>query len=78
MKLDHLKMLEEIDNFVENDLMSDMMERTKPYTQKEARKMAQTLGSIYSISHCIHCEACQPKYKKKFNLFGLKLWTKKI
>jgi len=66
MKLNYLKMLKDIENKVEDDFVFNMnckrMPNSKPYTQKEAEQMADLLGSVYSISHCIHCRACQKKY----------------
>lgn len=67
MKLNHLKMLEEIDDLVETDFCFNMdlktMPRSKKFTQKEAHEMAQLLERIYLIAHCIHCSACNSKYK---------------
>ena len=65
MKLDYHKMLKEICKLTENDFCSEMELRQLEgkYTQKEAERMSELLGKIYSISHCIHCKACQLKYK---------------
>jgi len=64
--IDSIKDVEEIDELVNNDFGQDMelkqMPNSKPYTQKEAREMAQIISLVYSKSHCITCEACQRKY----------------
>ena len=60
------KMLQEIDDLVNNDFFADMemklMINAKEYTQDEAKEMAGVIGMVYSISHAIHCEACGRKY----------------
>ena len=65
-KLDLKRMIKEIDSLVENDFCADMemklIFKSKAYTQKEAKEMADIISSVYSISHCIHCEACAKKY----------------
>ena len=69
MKLNYFKMLEDIDELVDTDFMLDMecklLPDAKEYTQEESKQMADILTRVYSISHCTHCEACQPKYKIK-------------
>lgn len=69
MKLNHLKMLEAIDELADNDFTADMdlksMPHSKPYTQKEARQMASIIGRVYLISHCIHCKSCAKKWEVK-------------
>ena len=69
LKLNYLKMLQEIDVLVNNDFCNEMeynsvlnSKYTRKYTQKEAKQMADLLGKVYSISHCIHCKMCQRKY----------------
>ena len=66
-EIDYKKMVKEIDVLVETDFCCDMechaLEHSKPFTQDEARKMSEIISSIYSIAHCIDCEACQGKYK---------------
>lgn len=66
MKLNYKKMLSEIDKLTNNDWCAEMEMRLLPrsggYTQKEAKRMAKLLSRVYSISHCIRCEACQRKY----------------
>ena len=66
MKLDYLKMLKEICKLTETDFCMDMELRQLggKYTQREAERMSDILGKVYSISHCWHCTACQLKYKK--------------
>jgi len=65
--LDHKKMLKEINNLVQTDFMFEMecnlLPNSKPYTQKEAKEMANLLTNVYMISHCLKCTACQAKYK---------------
>jgi hypothetical protein len=65
--MNYKKMVEDIDNLVQNDFCTDvflkMLPDSKQYTQKEAKKMAETLSRVYSISHCLTCEACGAKYK---------------
>ena len=66
-KLAHYKMLEEINTLVVTDFceemsMKSMKECSEKYTQEEATQMADLLGRIYLIAHCIHCHACQTKY----------------
>ena len=60
-KLNHKQMLTEIDKLVNNCWGFDIQLRTS-HTPEQAKEMANILGRIYSISHCIHCEACQKKY----------------
>lgn len=68
-KLDHLKMLQDIDALVETDFAFEMDCKTIPnstkYTQDEALQMAGIIGKVYSIAHCLTCRACQTKYIKK-------------
>ena len=66
-KLDTAKMCQEIAEMLETDFAFNMNCRLAgeyEFTQKEARLMAHILGSIYTISHCISCKACQTKYVK--------------
>jgi hypothetical protein len=61
-KLNHAKMLEDIDSLVRNDFVFDMeckLYQAKTYTQKDAKEMAEVLSKVYAISHTIHCEACR-------------------
>ncbi len=67
-QLDLVKMLESINEIVGSDWAEKMswkqLPDSKPYTQKEASKMATALGKIYTIAHCLTCKACQPKWIK--------------
>ena len=69
MSLNYKKMVEDIDDLVESDFCLDMdcknLPGSEPVTQKEAREMIRIIGEVYSIAHCIHCEACRDKYLKK-------------
>jgi len=69
--LNYLKMLEDINKLVENDFCADMEMNLIPnsqtgkiqeYKQEDSQKMASLLAEVYSVSHCIHCKACQKKY----------------
>ena len=68
MKLDYKKMLEDINKLVQTDFCFDMdcrnIPNSKPFTQEEAKNMANIIGNIYSIAHCTTCKACQSKYYK--------------
>ena len=64
MEVDHKRMLKAIDELVNNGLGFDVTSKTseKPtWTQEESEWMAETIGKVYSIAHCIHCRACQGK-----------------
>lgn len=67
-QLDTAKMSQEVSELVETDFAFDMnfklIDKKYEYTQEEARKMADILGRIYSIAHCIHCRACQQIYTR--------------
>lgn len=69
MKLNHKKMLEEINKLVTTDFAFDMdckqMPESEEYTIEEAREMAEIIGKVYSISHCLTCTACQGKFAVK-------------
>lgn len=65
MRLDTLKMLVDIDAITNDEWHEELDMRHmngKPYTQEEAAELAIRLGKVYSISHAIHCKACQDKY----------------
>lgn len=70
--VNYLKMLQDIDEIVNTDFTEDMnMKANITYSgthrlisQDDARKMANIIGSVYLISHAIHCENCGSKYKK--------------
>jgi hypothetical protein len=61
--MNYKKALEQILKIVENDFCADMSFKTLPqapkYTQKEAKEMADRLGRVYSIAHCLYCKACR-------------------
>lgn len=60
-------MLQDIDDLVQTDFCTEMdmklLPKSKEYTQKEAKEMANLLGKIYLISHAIHCKSCGKKYE---------------
>ena len=65
--LDYKRIVAEIDKCLATDWAFEMidckrMPGAKPYTQNEAEEMADMLGKIYLIAHCIRCKACQTKY----------------
>lgn len=65
-QLDTKRMLKEIVELCSDDFSEDvsfkLLPRSEPFTQAEAKTMAEKLGRIYSISHCITCTACQTKH----------------
>lgn len=66
-RLDLERMVREIDAIVNSDWGSDInfhdLQPKEKWSQKVAQEMADALMNIYSISHCITCEACQVKYR---------------
>lgn len=62
MKSKELIWLEEIDSLVETDFAADMetklLPKSRPYTQQEAKEMADVISSVYLIAHRIHCKSC--------------------
>ena len=77
-KLNYKQMIKEVSDLVGTDFCESMSFKRleigssacgapiyPKYTQAEAREMSMLLGKIYTIAHCIHCEACQGKYFKK-------------
>lgn len=65
VELDTERMIKEIAELVRTDFSFDMdckLGFEREFTQEEARHMAHLLGRVYSISHCITCDACQTKY----------------
>ena len=65
MELDYRKMLQEIDELVNNDWTAEMELKLLPggeFSQEDAQKMAQIIGQVYARSHCLSCGACQGKY----------------
>jgi hypothetical protein len=63
-KLNYKKMLQDICELVENDFSAEMEAKLlgARFTQGEAADMAGLIAKVYSISHCLHCEACQHRY----------------
>lgn len=65
-KLNYKKIAEDVNDLVQTDFVFDMdckqIPGSKDYTQEEAVKMANLIGRIYSISHCVTCTACNSKY----------------
>lgn len=69
--LNHKQMLDDIHKLVETRFMADMELKLMPYrkvpdtfTQKEARKMAGILSSVWFITHSLECSGCGLKYKE--------------
>ena len=62
-KLDTDRMVRDIDVLVNNDWGFEIVDVKSKFTQKEAREMSAVLGKIYTISHCITCNACNVKYR---------------
>jgi len=70
IQLDLHKMLSEIDEIVSGDwgysVTDDMVNLPdgsyKEFTQEQAQEMAQAIGKVYMIAHCIHCTGCQYHY----------------
>jgi hypothetical protein len=56
------KWLREIDDLVSTDFCADMMKihafDDLKFSQKDADKMADIIGSVYMYAHRIHCDAC--------------------
>lgn len=69
-KLDYKRMLDAILPFVEDDFMFDvdcklnLHKEKEIFTQQEAQEMGRRLLEIYTIAHCIECEACGRKWRK--------------
>lgn len=67
-KLDYEKMIKDVYEVIEKngnflfDIECKNIPKAQEYTQKEAKKMQSILGSVYMISHCVSCNACQRKY----------------
>ena len=72
-KLDYKKMVEDINELVDNDFVADMerislekenIKITHPrFSQDDAKEMAKILTKIYVISHAFYCPACMGKYE---------------
>jgi len=67
MKINYKKMIEDVNKLVQTDFCFEMDCKLIPdsdkYTQKEAEEMADLIGKVYMISHCISCQACNVKYR---------------
>lgn len=54
--------LEKICDLVETDFANDMefllLPNSRPYTQKEAKELADIVSSVYRLAHRIHCKVC--------------------
>ena len=67
-KLDYKKMIQAINNIVDNDFCADMEcklipQKSSPYSQEEAMEMSDIISKVYSISHCIYCNACNGEWQ---------------
>ena len=66
--MNHEKMIKEIWEVVEMSMYTELEHRTlpnsKPFTQKEAISLINSLGKIYGIAHSLDCIACGSKYRK--------------
>lgn len=75
--LNYKKMIEDIVGILDIDFLFDMdvktMPKGEPYTQEEAKRMAEMLGKVYKVAHSIGCKACQSDYAvKMFDLVDYK------
>lgn len=66
--MNYKKMIQDIDDIVNNDFSADMeckscLEGQKEFTQDDAKMMADTISRVYKISHSIHCKTCGIKYE---------------
>lgn len=68
--LDYKSMVNAIDKIIQDngDFLEDMeckahhIGGNPTYSQRQSAEMADILASIYTISHCVHCKACQGKW----------------
>ena len=65
MKLDYLKMLQDIDDLVSTDFCEDMELETGKFTQQEAVDMMRIIAKVYDIAHSTHCKHHGADYIKK-------------
>jgi hypothetical protein len=74
MKLNYLKMLEDINKLVETDYCAELemylipelnKDMNREIPQEDARNAIDIVSKVYSISHAIHCEPCASKYLVK-------------
>lgn len=64
---DWKKMLEDINELVDNDFGFDLQFDEKEYSDKDIDMMRKIILSTYQISHCVYCKSCQNKYKYKIS-----------
>lgn len=65
--LNYWKMVRDIDNIVGTEFCEEVSCKAgfdREMSQQEAIKMAEIIGKVYLISHCITCDACDKKYLK--------------
>lgn len=58
-------MVRDIDNLVSSEFCEEVSCKAgfdREISQKEAKEMAEIIGKVYLISHCITCNACDRKY----------------
>lgn len=80
-KLDTERMLKEVYELVGGDwgfsVTDDMValptDKYKKFTQEQAEEMANVIGKVFMISHCINCTACQGRYAKAVGRYRGKL-----
>lgn len=60
-------MLEDINKLVETDFAEDVCWRSERGTisRDDIKKMGGIIGSVYLISHSIHCKSCGSEYRKE-------------
>jgi len=67
MKLDYKKMLQEIDELVQDDFCLQMETesnlKSPKFTTEDSKKMARKICDVYVIAHSIHCAFCDKKYR---------------
>lgn len=67
--LDYKKMVTEIDEMVSIDFCEEMEVKSITtgkgmfFSHEDSVKMAQLLARVYSVAHCVHCGACNKKYR---------------
>lgn len=65
-ELDYWKMVRDIDSLVSSEFCEEVSCKAgfdREISQEEAKTMANIIGKVYLISHCISCCACDTKYK---------------
>lgn len=66
-KLNYWKMVRDIDNLVSSEFCEEVSCKAgfdREVSQEEAKEMANIIGKVYLISHCLSCHACDKKYKE--------------